>query len=389
MIEIRSLFAIQFQHIRYIQAAALQPVGKGLLAIFVIVDADNIVALPQLDHHSTTKAFNVKHIINGVIGRRRRFIAHIDPGQASMCTRNMQFVVRIAGLKDQGLETGVFDTNGHTQADDFVLGQTVSAIGGSIAVIADAQDIIAFGYTAGLGPTVDCQQPEQHIIHGELTVGCRGNRLADCYRVDACTRFDKGWSVHGPKIYLISPPQRPQRGLVSQTGRDDRGNVIAIAQVDLDIFNRDIGDPGGRQGKSVDGYTTLKLRQIDQTDGPVQRTAVITAINQQRVAATVDRCAARAEDIERVDVNQGVDLGKRTVVADCNGVVTQTGPDIQRDISALNRDHIAAASSVEFNPIRTNMGDGCNGCAGYNELIIIDDDHITIVRALKAYGRRT
>ena len=157
LIEIRSLFAIQFQHIRCIQAAALQPVGKGLLAIFVIVDADNIVALAELDHHSTTKAFNVKNIVNGVIGRRSRFIAHIDPGQASMCTCNMQFVVRIAGLKDQRLKAGVLDTNCHTQTDDFVLGQTVSAIGGSIAVIADAQDIIAFGHTAGLGTTVDCQ----------------------------------------------------------------------------------------------------------------------------------------------------------------------------------------------------------------------------------------
>jgi len=198
LIEIRPLFAIKLQHISRIQTAALQPVSKSLLAIFVIVDADNIVALPQLDHDGPTKAFYVQHIVDGVIGRRCRFIAHINPGQSGVCTGDMQFVVGVAGLKDKRLKAGILDTDCHTQTDDFILGQTVSAIGRSVAVIADPQDIIAFAHTAGLGPTVNRQKPEQDVVNGKFTIRCRRNRFADGYRVNTRTGFDKGRPVHRP-----------------------------------------------------------------------------------------------------------------------------------------------------------------------------------------------
>ena len=186
-----------------------------------------------------------------------------------------------------------------------------------------------------------------------------------------------------------------QRGLIGQAGRGDGRCVCAVAQINLDHFDGDVMDCNGlgpvHKVKASDRHHAFKVRGINQANRTGGCIRVIAAIDQQGVTAAVGRHRrTRCENIESVDRDNRVNRCQRPrSISDTDRIIPEPRIDLQRNICALNRNVIRATCRVQHNVVGADMRHANGRGTGDGQRIIVDNDHVAIVRPVKAHSRCT
>ena len=236
LVAVAALLAVQGQF-------AVDAADEGLLALVVVVDADDIVATAGVDGGRSGDAVDVDDVVGAIDDRL--FVTEIEDGDAGVRRLDVEAVVVVAQPDLEQIEARVADAEGHTHADELGSGKaTVLALG--VASIVDLQSIDGSFAGIDLEPALDRIRAGVEGVEYADQLTDIADGAAHAHRIAAlagreCETACQGFDVED--IRAVATADGGDRAIAM--GAFD-GEYVAvcrcITKVDAQAFQRGVGD---------------------------------------------------------------------------------------------------------------------------------------------------
>ena len=357
LVKIAALLAVQAEF-------AVDSAGEGLLALVVVVDADNVVALAGVDGGGPGNGVDVDDVIGAV--QHRLFVAGVDEGHPGMRRVDREIVVAIGEPDLEHVETAVTDAQRHAHANEFG-GRKPAVFALAVAGIKNLQSVDATAAGIHLQAALDRVdigvEGVQHAGH----LAEMGGGGAHPHRVAAAAGCERHVTGHGLDIEDVGAAAAADVGHRAVAVRAFNAEHIAVrrvAEVDAERFQRGVADAaaGTHEGdaRTADhAVGDARGRQGCVVGGGVGRIGIVEV---EPVAVARALAVHRQQGIDEVQDAAGIGIrlpqaAQRGFAADVDGVAAGAGVQGRAGVDATHRQPVVAATGVDLDVLHPLVGD--------------------------------
>ena len=337
---------------------------EGLLALVVVIDADDVVAPAAVDRGRTGDAVDVDDVVGAI--QDRLLVAEVEEGDTGVRRLDVEAVVVIAEPDLEQVESGVADAELHAQPDKLNGGKaTILALG--IAGVIDLQRIGRSVAGIKIEPALDRVGVGVEGVEHAGQLADTADGAADPHRIAAAACGKREVAGHGFDVEDVRAVAAAEDGDRAVAMGAFDGEYVAvrrrIAKMDVQAFQCRVGDA------AVGAHQAQAGRAADHAVGDagsgertVIRRAVARIVQHEQIPVASALTVHRQQGVDVVNGSACVcvrltEAAQRRVAAEVDRITAAAGVQHGTDVDCPDRQPVVTAARVDLEVLDTRSGD--------------------------------